>query len=143
MPGRTDARCAAARGPATLCHALSLQRNGRVLRSLPSGRAASALLLSDDEMTTALAVTVSMASGLKSNFGTPVKPLHVDDHRRNPLKSFLSTVGPSHVPRSASSRVRGGDLWMWCVDLTRRGKSSRTPGARRCISTTRVCDRRN
>jgi 2-methylcitrate dehydratase PrpD len=40
---------------------------------------ASARLLNFDEerLATALAVAVSMASGIKSNFGSPVKPLHV------------------------------------------------------------------
>jgi 2-methylcitrate dehydratase PrpD len=41
--------------------------------------AASAHLLGlgTERMATALAIAVSMASGLKANFGTPVKPLHV------------------------------------------------------------------
>lgn len=47
--------------------------------------------LDEDQMTTALAVTVSMASGLKSNFGTPVKPLHVGQAAHNGIMAALVT----------------------------------------------------
>lgn len=49
--------------------------------------AASARLLGLDRerMATALAIAVSLASGLKSNFGTPIKPLHVGQAAYNGL----------------------------------------------------------
>lgn len=43
------------------------------------------------QMTTALAIAVSMASGLKSNFGTPVKPLHVGQAAQNGIMAALVT----------------------------------------------------
>ncbi|MFD2441020.1 MmgE/PrpD family protein [Paracoccus kondratievae] len=58
------------------------------------GAAAAAARMFDfdeDQMTTALAVTVSMASGLKSNFGTPVKPLHVGQAAHNAIMAALVT----------------------------------------------------
>lgn len=58
------------------------------------GAAAAAARMFDfdeDQMTTALAVTVSMASGLKSNFGTPVKPLHVGQAAHNAIMAVLVT----------------------------------------------------
>lgn len=53
--------------------------------------AARMLDLTEDQMTTALAITVSMASGLKSNFGTPVKPLHVGQAAHNGIMAALVT----------------------------------------------------
>lgn len=54
---------------------------------------AAARMLDFDEaqMTTALAIAVSMASGLKSNFGTPVKPLHVGQAAHNGILAALVT----------------------------------------------------
>lgn len=48
---------------------------------------ASARLLGfdDDQLASTLAVAVSMASGIKSNFGSPVKPLHVGQAAFNGL----------------------------------------------------------
>jgi len=52
--------------------------------------AASRMLdLAEDKMTTALAIAVSMAGGLKSNFGTPVKPLQVGQAAHNGLMAAL------------------------------------------------------
>ncbi|WP_151719749.1 MmgE/PrpD family protein [Gemmobacter serpentinus] len=45
--------------------------------------------LTEDQMTTALAVAVSMGSGLKSNFGTPVKPLHVGQAAHNGIMAAM------------------------------------------------------
>ncbi|MFD1883274.1 MmgE/PrpD family protein [Paracoccus pacificus] len=55
--------------------------------------AAAARMFDFDEerMATALAVAVSMASGLKSNFGTPVKPLHVGQAAHNAVMAALVT----------------------------------------------------
>ncbi|OJY34962.1 MmgE/PrpD family protein [Gemmobacter sp. LW-1] len=53
--------------------------------------AARMLDLNEEQMTTALAVAVSMASGLKSNFGTPVKPLHVGQAAHNGILAALVT----------------------------------------------------
>ena len=55
--------------------------------------AAAARMFDFDEerMTTALAVAVSMASGLKSNFGTPIKPLHVGQAAHNAIMAALVT----------------------------------------------------
>lgn len=54
---------------------------------------ASARLLGLDarQLANALAMTVSMTSGLKSNFGTPVKPLHVGQAAHNGLLAALMT----------------------------------------------------
>ena len=54
---------------------------------------ASARLLGFDveQTATTLAIAVSMASGLKSNFGTPVKPLHVGQAAHNGLLAALLT----------------------------------------------------
>lgn len=54
--------------------------------------AACRMLELDEEQTAnALALTVSMASGLKSNFGTPVKPLHVGQAAHNGIMAALVT----------------------------------------------------
>lgn len=55
--------------------------------------AASARLLDldADGMATTLAMAVSMASGLKSNFGTPVKPMHVGQAAHNGVLAALLT----------------------------------------------------
>ncbi len=55
--------------------------------------AASARLLGLDAggMATTLAMAVSMASGLKSNFGTPVKPMHVGQAAHNGVLAALLT----------------------------------------------------
>lgn len=54
--------------------------------------AACRMLDLDEEQTAnALALTVSMASGLKSNFGTPVKPLHVGQAAHNGIMAALVT----------------------------------------------------
>ena len=55
--------------------------------------AASARLLKFDAdgMANTLAMAVSMASGLKSNFGTPVKPMHVGQAAHNGLLAALLT----------------------------------------------------
>lgn len=54
--------------------------------------AACRMLELDEEQTAnALALTVSMASGLKSNFGTPVKPLHVGQVAHNGIMAALVT----------------------------------------------------
>lgn len=53
--------------------------------------AARMLDLDEGQMATALAIAVSMASGLKSNFGTPVKPLHVGQAAHNGLMAALVT----------------------------------------------------
>ena len=53
--------------------------------------AAAARMMKFDQhqMATALCVAVSMASGLKSNFGTPVKPLHVGQAAHNAVMAAL------------------------------------------------------
>jgi 2-methylcitrate dehydratase PrpD len=53
--------------------------------------AASALLLdlSEDETETALALAVSLASGVKANFGTMTKPLHVGHCVRNGMLAAM------------------------------------------------------
>jgi 2-methylcitrate dehydratase PrpD len=54
--------------------------------------AACRMLDLDEEQTAnALALTVSMASGLKSNFGTPVKPLHVGQAAHNGIMAAMVT----------------------------------------------------
>ncbi|CAH1690531.1 MmgE/PrpD family protein [Hyphomicrobiales bacterium] len=55
--------------------------------------AASSRLLGFDagQMANALSMAVSMASGLKSNFGTPVKPLHVGQAAYNGVLAALMT----------------------------------------------------
>jgi len=47
------------------------------------------LSLSQAQMATALAIATSMASGIKANFGTMVKPLHVGQCARNGLLAVL------------------------------------------------------
>jgi 2-methylcitrate dehydratase PrpD len=47
------------------------------------------LRLSDEQTATALAIAASFASGIKSNFGTMVKPLHVGHCARNGLFAAL------------------------------------------------------
>ena len=55
-----------------------------------SAAACSKLLKLDDERTaTALAIAASLASGIKSNFGTYVKPLHIGQCGRNGLFAAL------------------------------------------------------
>jgi 2-methylcitrate dehydratase PrpD len=55
-----------------------------------SAAACSKLLkLSDDRTATALAIAASLASGLKANFGTMTKPLHVGHCTRNGLFAAL------------------------------------------------------
>lgn len=56
------------------------------------GAAAAAghmLGLNEKKLTTALAIAASFASGLKANFGTMVKPLHVGQSARNGLLAAL------------------------------------------------------
>jgi len=50
------------------------------------------LKLDDAALANTIAIAVSMASGLKSNFGTPVKPLHVGQAAHNGLLAALMTV---------------------------------------------------
>ena len=60
--------------------------------------------LDEDQMANALALTVSMASGLKSNFGTPVKPLHVGQAAHNGIMAALITKrGMSASPEAFES----------------------------------------
>ncbi|MBI3045262.1 MAG: MmgE/PrpD family protein [Betaproteobacteria bacterium] len=55
-----------------------------------SAAACSKLLrLPDDKVATALAIAASLASGIKSNFGTMVKPLHIGHCTRNGLFAAL------------------------------------------------------
>lgn len=56
--------------------------------------AASARLMGFDDqlLATTLAVSVSMSGGLKSNFGTPVKPLHVGQAAHNGLLAALTVA---------------------------------------------------
>ena len=51
------------------------------------------LKLSDDQTATALAIAASLASGIKANFGTMVKPLHVGHCTRNGLFAALLARG--------------------------------------------------
>ncbi|WP_186399247.1 MmgE/PrpD family protein [Stappia sp. P2PMeth1] len=51
--------------------------------------AARMLDLDEEQMAMALAIAVSMASGLKSNFGTPVKPMHVGHAAYNGIMAAL------------------------------------------------------
>jgi 2-methylcitrate dehydratase PrpD len=55
------------------------------------GTAACAKLLelSEDKIATALAIAASLAAGIKSNFGTMVKPLHIGHCTRNGLFAAL------------------------------------------------------
>ena len=50
---------------------------------------AKLMKLSDDQTAVALAIAASLASGIKSNFGTYVKPLHVGHCARNGLFAAL------------------------------------------------------
>ncbi len=50
---------------------------------------AKLLKLPDDKTATALAIAASLASGIKANFGTMVKPLHVGHSTRNGLFAAL------------------------------------------------------
>ncbi|HKA40145.1 MAG TPA: MmgE/PrpD family protein [Burkholderiales bacterium] len=50
---------------------------------------AKLLKLSDDKTATALAIAASLASGIKANFGTMTKPLHVGHCTRNGLFAAL------------------------------------------------------
>lgn len=57
--------------------------------------------LGPERMATTLAIAVSMASGLKSNFGTPVKPLHVGQAAYNGvLAASLSEKGVTASPNA-------------------------------------------
>ncbi len=57
------------------------------------------LRLSDGQTATALAIAASLASGIKSNFGTMVKPLHVGHCARNGLfAAFLARGGYTASP---------------------------------------------
>src|SRR5688500_16090174 len=63
-----------------------------VFSSAPS--CARLLRLGDVQTATALAIAASLASGIKSNFGTMVKPLHVGHCARNGLfAAFLARGG--------------------------------------------------
>lgn len=69
--------------------------------------AASARLigLEDEGLATTLAIAVSMASGLKSNFGTPIKPLHVGQAAYNGvLAATLAEKGLSASGDAFDSR---------------------------------------
>ncbi|WP_038362670.1 MmgE/PrpD family protein [Bosea sp. UNC402CLCol] len=57
--------------------------------------------LDPERMATALAIAVSMASGLKSNFGTPIKPLHVGQAAYNGL--LAATLSEQGVTASHSA----------------------------------------
>jgi 2-methylcitrate dehydratase PrpD len=50
---------------------------------------AKVLKLSDDKIATALSIAASLAAGIKANFGTMVKPLHVGHCTRNGMFSAL------------------------------------------------------
>ncbi len=50
---------------------------------------AKLMKLPDDKVATALAIAASLASGIKANFGTMVKPLHVGQCARNGLFAAL------------------------------------------------------
>ncbi len=50
---------------------------------------AKLLKLSDDETATALSIAASLAAGIKANFGTMVKPLHVGHCTRNGMFAAL------------------------------------------------------
>lgn len=57
--------------------------------------------LDPERMATALAMAVSMASGLKANFGTPIKPLHVGQAAYNGvLAATLSARGVTAGPNA-------------------------------------------
>ena len=57
------------------------------------------LRLTDEQTATALAIAASLASGIKSNFGTMVKPLHVGHCARNGLfAAYLARGGYTASP---------------------------------------------
>lgn len=51
--------------------------------------AARLLKLDEERLATALSIAVSLAAGLKSNFGTPIKPLHVGQSAHNGILAAL------------------------------------------------------
>ncbi|ETA50609.1 hypothetical protein P279_18760 [Rhodobacteraceae bacterium PD-2] len=66
--------------------------------------------LGEDQMTTALAMTVSMASGLKSNFGTSVKPLHEGQAAHNGSMAALTTRHGMTAKAVTTGRIRLSDF---------------------------------
>jgi 2-methylcitrate dehydratase PrpD len=71
--------------------------------------AAAARMMRFDEhqMATALCVAVSMASGLKANFGTPVKPLHVGQAAHNAVMAALLVARGMDANLSAFEHTYG------------------------------------
>jgi 2-methylcitrate dehydratase PrpD len=71
--------------------------------------AAAARMMNFDQhqLATALCVAVSMASGLKSNFGTPVKPLHVGQAAHNAIMAALLVARGMDANLSAFERTYG------------------------------------
>jgi len=63
--------------------------------------------LSDERTATALAIAASLASGIKSNFGTMVKPLHVGHCTRNGLFAALLARGNFTANASAFEHKQG------------------------------------
>lgn len=74
--------------------------------------ACAKLLKLDDERTaTALAIAASLASGIKSNFGTYVKPLHIGHCARNGL--FAALIARDDVD-GAACRKSNDDTHRFC-----------------------------
>ena len=63
--------------------------------------------LPGDKVATALAIAASLASGIKSNFGTMVKPLHVGHCTRNGLFAALLARGDFTANASAFEHKQG------------------------------------
>lgn len=66
-----------------------------------AGASAHLMGLDRERMATALAIAVSMASGLKANFGTPIKPLHVGQAAYNGL--LAATLSEKGITASANA----------------------------------------
>ena len=63
--------------------------------------------LDEERLTVALAIAASFASGVKANFGTMVKPLHVGQSARNGLLAILLAEPATMPTRPCSSTSKG------------------------------------
>ena len=101
----TEMRIARARQFPSLREGLASDRDARHIRR---GAAAAKLLGLDAEQTaTALSLAASLASGIKANFGTMTKPLHVGHASRNGLIAALLAADGFTAGASAFEHGQG------------------------------------
>lgn len=73
---------------------------------------ATALDLSEEEVATAISAAVSMAAGVRANFGTVMKPVHAGLAARGGVEAaYLASAGVSAAPAALESRLGGIDVF--------------------------------